>query len=104
MVNRAGKPYPCVIDPRTNNPIPFPTGDIVKVPKSDRVPWGRKERGEYIAEWYRRGYDTPPGGWSLYDIHHIKPREYGGTNDFENLVPVLRQVHIDEFNAFWRDW
>jgi filamentous hemagglutinin len=104
MVNRAGKPYPSVIDPRTNDPIPFPSGDLVKVPKSDRVPWGRKERGEYIAEWYRRSYDTPPGGWNLYDIHHIKPREYGGTNDFENLVPVLRQVHIDEFNSFWRDW
>ena len=104
MVNRIGKLYPSVIDPRTNNPIPFPSGEIVKVPKSDRVSWGRKERGDYIAEWYREGYDTPPGGWQPYDIHHIKPREYGGSNDFENLVPVLRQVHIDEFNAFWRDW
>ena len=104
MVNRVGRLYPSVIDPRTNNPILFPSGDLVKVPKPDRVAWGRKERGEYISEWYRRDYDSPPGGWNLYDIHHIKPREYGGTNDFENLVPVLRQVHIDEFNAFWRDW
>ncbi|NEQ26428.1 MAG: HNH endonuclease [Microcoleus sp. SIO2G3] len=61
---------------------------------------GRKERGEYIAEWYRTGYDTPPRDWQLYDIHHIKPREYGGSNDFENLVHILRQVHINEFNAF----
>ncbi|MFZ6018219.1 MAG: HNH endonuclease [Chloroflexota bacterium] len=31
--------------------------------------------------------------WNLYDIHHIIPRQYGGTNAFENLVPVLRDVH-----------
>lgn len=31
---------------------------------------------------------TKRGGWAEYDIHHIKPREYGGTNDFWNLVPV----------------
>lgn len=36
-----------------------------------------------------------------YDIHHIKPREYGGTNDFWNLTPVQRRTHQQEFNKFW---
>ncbi len=38
-----------------------------------------------------------------YDIHHIVPREYGGTNAFENLVPVLRSAH-QQFNAWWRGY
>ena len=44
---------------------------------------------------------APEGGWSQYDIHHIIPREYGGTNDFSNLTPVLRSVHQTGFNPWW---
>jgi filamentous hemagglutinin len=47
---------------------------------------------------------TTPDGWASYDIHHIHPRELGGNNDFDNLVPVLREVHQSEFNEFWRNW
>ena len=102
--NRAGDPYPEVIDPRTGEPMHHPGDDLPVVPKEDRVPWGRQERGEYIKEWYDRGYPTPEGGWSQYDIHHIQPREYGGTNDFENLVPVPRDVHQTVINPWWRKY
>jgi hypothetical protein len=90
-----------VIDPRTGEPIPAPPSGLTKVPVSERVPWGAQERGAYIKQWYDQGYSTPEGGWSQYDIHHIIPREYGGTNDFDNLVPVLRDVHQQEFNPWW---
>ncbi len=93
--------YPRVIDPRTGRHIPFPSGITTPVAKALRVTWGKAERAEFIAEWYRRGYPTPPGGWELYDIHHILPREFGGTNDFWNLVPVLRETHQRLFNQFW---
>jgi hypothetical protein len=84
--------------------IHFPGDGLTKVPVSQRVPWGGKERGDYIKEWYDRGYSTPEGGWSGYDIHHIRPREYGGTNDFDNLVPIPRDVHQQQFNSWWRDY
>ncbi len=48
---------------------------------------------EYIKQWIDNGYPEPPGGWDPYDIRHILPREYGGTNDFWNLVPVERDLH-----------
>jgi hypothetical protein len=103
-VNRAGMPYPEVIDPRTGEPIHFPGEGLQKVPVSERVTWGAQERGAFIKEWYDRGYPTPEGGWSGYDIHHIQPREYGGTNDFDNLVPVPRDVHQQQFNPWWREY
>jgi hypothetical protein len=68
------------------------------VPVPDRVPWGLQQRGAFIKQWYDQGFQTPEGGWGGYDIRHIIPREYGGTNDFNNLVPVLRTVHQQEFN------
>jgi len=68
-VNRVGRGYPTVLDPRTGKAIPHPGGGLSKVPVSERVPWGAQERGGYIKEWYDRGYSTPEGGWSGYDIH-----------------------------------
>lgn len=103
-VNRAGRAYPNVTDPRNGLPIPPPPANLPKVPVQERVPWGAGERGAYIKEWYDKGYDTPPGGWATHDIHHITPREYGGTNNFNNLVPVKRDVHQQEFNGWWRGY
>ena len=84
--------------------IPQPAGGLQRVPVRERVPWGVQERGAFIREWYERGLPTPEGGWARYDIHHIQPREFGGTNAFENLVPVERSVHQTQFNTWWRDY
>lgn len=58
------------------------------------------DKAAFIREWHSRGYAAPKGGWQQYDIHHIIPRQYGGTNDFWNLVPVERTFHY-QFNTFW---
>lgn len=104
-VNGAGEPYPNVVDPRTGRAIATPPSDLSVVDNSKRVVWdSSSDRGAFITEWHERGYARPPGDWGLYDIHHIIPREYGGTNDFENLVPVLREVHQDNFNEWWKGY
>jgi filamentous hemagglutinin len=103
FLNKAGKFYPDIPDLRTGKSITFPTGNLQRVPKADRVPWGAQERGAFIKEWYDRGYKTPRGGWAEYDVHHIQPREFGGSNDFWNLTPIQRKTHQQEFNSFWRD-
>jgi RHS repeat-associated protein len=98
--NSSGDPYPNITDPRTGKAIGFPEGRIERVAPNQRVGWGLQERGSYIAQWYEHGYATPDGGWEKYDIHHILPREFGGTNDFWNLAPVERETH-KLFNRFW---
>ncbi len=52
-------------------------------------------------EWIEKGYQVPDGGWANYDIHHIIPRERGGTNAFDNLVPVPREYHQRTINPWW---
>lgn len=101
IVNKSGIFYPDVPDLRTGRSIPFPTGNLQIVPKANRVIWDNNARATFIKEWHDKGYPRPRGGWEEYDIHHIKPREYGGTNDFWNLTPVQRRTHQQEFNKFW---
>ncbi len=96
--------YPKVIDARTGRHIGFPSGITGKVDKSLQVPWAKHHRAGFIAEWKARGYAEPVGGWDKYDIHHIQPREFGGTNDFWDLVPVERETHQDLFNEFRREF
>ena len=98
--NKHDDPYPSVVDPRTGEDIPFPEGELSKVPKDERVEWDGGTRHDYIKEWKDRGYGNLPGDWGDYDIHHIRPREYGGTNDFDNLVPLLREIH-KLFTKWW---
>lgn len=96
--------YPKVVDARTGRHIGFPSGITGKIDKSLRVLWTKQHRAEFIAEWKRRGYAEPVGGWDKYDVHHIQPREFGGTNDFWNLAPVERNTHQNLFNEFWREF
>ncbi len=99
--NSNGDPFPTIIDPRTGEPVPAPSDNLQIVPESQRVEWGPKQRGEFIKEWLDKGYKVPDGGWENYDIHHIIPRERGGTNAFGNLVPVPREFHQRTINPWW---
>jgi hypothetical protein len=96
--------YPEVIDPRTGQPIPAPPNNLQWVPPEQRVTWGTGERAEFIRQWYEKGNEPSAGGSDQYDIHHIIPREYGGTNEYENLVPVLRDVHQQQLNPWWYNY
>jgi len=102
IIGRLGR-YPHAINLRTGRTIRFPSGLVNRVPRTQRVAWSAKQRAEYIAEWQQRGYSMPPGGWANYEIRHVHPREFGGSNDFWNLVPVERQTH-QAFNSFWREF
>jgi len=101
VTNDKGEAYPEIIDPRTGEVIPFPEEDLEIVPPDQRVAWGAQQRRAYIEEWESKGFEPPPGGWEACEIHHIKPREYGGTNDFDNHVPVPISDHRGALNPWW---
>ena len=119
VVNSKGVAYPEVMDIRTGQNMVFPEGVSSRVPKDSRVGWYRNQseanlyrvndtdilcKKDYIDEWYRRGYQIPEGGWNLYEIHHIKPREFGGSADFENMVPLLKDVHRKVVTSWWNGY
>ncbi len=101
-LNKNGMRYPRVIDPRTGKVIPFPEGELKKIPEGERSQWNTDKRNEYIGEYQRRGYPRPPSNWRVVpEVHHIKPLERGGANDFWNLVPLNPEVH-KLFTEYWR--
>jgi hypothetical protein len=101
-VNSKGNPYPQIMDPRTGSTVPFPSGTLQRIDRSLKVTWDSvTDRYAYIKEWYDRGFKDPPRPWGDYDIHHILPKEFGGTNDFWNLVPVERDFHIKIVTPWW---
>ena len=59
---------------------------------------------DFINEWYKRGLEMPEEWWELYQIHHIKPCEYGEENTFENLTLVLTTEHQKKLNPWWREY
>ena len=119
VVNSKGVAYPEVKDIRTEQNMVFPEGVGSRVPKDSRVGWYRNQseanlyrvndtdilcKKDYIDEWYRRGYQAPEGGWNLYEIHHITPREFGGSAEFENMVPLLKDVHRKVVTPWWNGY
>ncbi len=79
-----------------------------QVPADQRVPWDNILRGEYIAKYIETYGDpkkqNPNFNWSDYDIHHIIPKEYGGTNDFNNLIPLKREFHQQNVTPWWTNY
>jgi hypothetical protein len=96
--------YPRAYHPGTGEEMPFPSGDLERIPKDLRSEWTKMDRYYYITQWHDMGYETPPGGWNLYDIHHIRPREFGGDNSFENLIPVPRPLHGERITPWWNNF
>lgn len=49
-------------------------------------------RNAYI-KWFNNTYNggKDPWDWSGYQIHHIRPRKYGGTNEYSNLIPLTKK-------------
>ncbi|SHU94916.1 Uncharacterised protein [Mycobacteroides abscessus subsp. abscessus] len=91
-------------NPGTGDEMPFPAGDLERMPRDQRSEWTNMDRYYFIQQWHDMGYETPPGGWNMYDIHHIRPREFGGDNSFENLIPVPRPVHNQRVTPWWNNY
>ena len=51
--------------------------------------------GQELIKQYEEKYGKQPSSfWSSVQIHHIRPRQYGGAlNDFNNLMPVKTESH-----------
>jgi len=79
--------------------VPFPDGATERIPRGDRVPWNGTLRRQFIKAWEEAGYEAL--NWADYEIHHILPREFGGTNDFWNLVPVESNYHRQVISPWW---
>ncbi len=55
--------------------------------------WTTMDRYYYIKEFSERYGNQSKEYWAENQVHHIRPRIYGGNNDFDNLMPVPIEAH-----------
>ncbi|MEZ4711500.1 MAG: HNH endonuclease signature motif containing protein [Caldilineaceae bacterium] len=99
VTNNKGAKYPST-RVKGYGKVPFPTGDITD---TDPAPLREQFTAEYRQEFRQYWYDTYE--WypspDKYDIHHILPLSKGGTNDYDNLVPLERGLQHNQFTKWW---
>lgn len=83
LQNKIGQDFPIYIDPlSTLNAANIRTDWV----KTGSIAWNG--RPQYI-NWYNATYGVQTDDWwSAREIRHIQPREYGGQNVNENLMPI----------------
>ena len=103
VVNKNGASYPKVYVEGYGE-VPFPDGPFTpnnsQVLRSQFTP---KYKASFKEWWIQQGRPWPnvPEGSTL-NIHHIKPLAHGGTNAFDNLVPMIQPQQHQPFTSWWR--
>lgn len=97
VVNSKGLMYPKVIVEGFGE-VPFPRGPFLPNNTATRaIEFTGAFKKSFKAWWIEQGRPYPTGE---IQIHHIKPLAHGGTNTFENLVPLTREQHMP-FTKWW---
>ncbi|MGY4761745.1 hypothetical protein ACVNS2_19365 [Paenibacillus caseinilyticus] len=97
LINRVGMVYPYYYEQYSRRVIDEPYAGWTRV-KS--IPWTLDDLKAYKIT-YTNVYPWHQIDWGKVNCHHIKPREFGGTNDFYNVLPVETNFHINYFNNFF---
>lgn len=104
LANKKASFYPTIYNEHSGQYMPIPArADMPVVPLEERAPWNNTLRGQYITA-YIDTYGNPNWDWSLIDIHHVIPREYGGGNTFGNLYPLPRDLHQQVVTPWWSSY
>ncbi|WP_223066015.1 HNH endonuclease [Paenibacillus caui] len=98
LLNRMARPYPTIYtDPISGKSVSEPSADWTKT--SSPVSWTQTDINRFRT-WYEGTYNLTNFQWGAYEIHHIRPRIYGGTNDNSNLIPLPPSIH-SSYTAFF---
>ena len=94
MFNKKGVIYPAYVDPFSLRQLPIPPTNLKVAPTNQRVKWGTTEKNNF----YKTYYKNYPRSLALvrapaYEVHHIIPIKYGGTNVYSNLMPLPTDFH-----------
>jgi hypothetical protein len=98
ILNSRQEPYPQIIVEGYGK-VPMPNGAYVPNNSSTRSSEFTPQVKQQFKLWWtiEKGFPWPQG---KVEIHHIQPLKFGGSNSFENLVPLPKDVH-DLFTSWW---
>ncbi|MEK5501418.1 HNH endonuclease signature motif containing protein [Bacillus sp. FSL M8-0168] len=101
LANKKPALYPHAKDSHTKQVMGAPADANMKVvPKDkreDRDPNLRKK----FKKWYIKKYGEPKWNWDNYEVHHVIPLKYGGSNDMSNFFPLEKKFHQKTVTPWW---
>lgn len=106
ILNKNGVPYPFYYGVDINgwmNAYPPARTDYTAVSSTVNTQL-RNEFNNTVRAKFKTWYDTNYGyvDWATThaEIHHIRPLQYGGNNDYSNLIPLYPDKH-SQFTNWW---
>jgi hypothetical protein len=103
LFNKNGIRYPDVTDCFGNVYMTVPASSIWIKVANPVNPLTTSERNAYMA-WYEQTYNKGKAlNWTDVQIHHIRPRAYGGTHAYSNLMPLKTSVHTT-VTTWWANY
>ncbi|CAM4526669.1 hypothetical protein [Paenibacillus xylanexedens] len=92
LTNKNATVYPFHYDPYSNKTMEEPAR--ADWARTTSVAWTSDDRYKYIKEYSEK---FPNNGWNwsgnVTHTHHVRPRNLGGTNAFNNIIPIPARVH-----------
>lgn len=92
LQNKIGQNFLEYVDPVSKKDAETPINTTWSRLPSSPV-WTTMDRYYYIKEFSERYGNQSKEYWAENQVHHIRPRIYGGNNDFDNLMPVPIEAH-----------
>ncbi len=90
LTNKLNQYFPNYIDPVSGKQAV--SGVRTDWAKTGSRPWNG--RAAYIKDFESEyGQQSQTSYWNLVQIHHIRPRNFGGDDSFDNLMPVETSSH-----------
>ena len=89
LVNKKAQLYPVYTDPASKKVMKEP--DRADWARTPSIGWTTNDRNKFI-EWYNKTYPNVYN-WDLNHVHHVRPRNLGGTNAYSNLMPLPKTFH-----------
>ncbi len=90
----------CVRYPNYTEPY---TGKTVTVPPTGYRIYNNKRnssfRKNYIS-WFEKKYPKANINWKNYEIHHMRPLKYGGSNNISNGIALTKAQH-NKYTTWW---
>lgn len=98
LFNKKAVRYPNVKEVYSGKKCKVPASNL-KVDKKTR---DGQFRNKYIA-YFKEKYPKANINWSKYQIHHMRPINYGGSNAMSNGIALTEKQH-GKFNTWWMNY
>ena len=95
LFNRRGVKYPTATEVFSRKSCWKPPTNLVK----RQMKRSNSFRNNYIA-YFNKKYPSTKISWRNYEIHHMRPLQYGGTNSVSNGMALNRTQH-KKYTSWW---